>query len=102
MRVPGAFQLDERRITVVATRSDAFIDKVENVTTGGRVRKGQLYSPEINAAAAQVIAAPGFDSSRWRLQNLNVPDEVIAEMERTRRVPITWSAPRDGVVGSYS
>lgn len=48
VRVPGTVQLDERRISVVATRSDAFIDKVENVTTGDRVRQGQplleLYS----------------------------------------------------------
>ena len=104
VRVPGTVQLDERRVTVVATRSEAFIDKVENVTTGDRVRKGQplveIYSPEINAAAAQLIANPGFDGSRRRLQNLNVPAEVIAEMERTRRVPmaIEWSAPRDGLI----
>jgi Cu(I)/Ag(I) efflux system membrane fusion protein len=37
IRVPGTIQLDERRISVVATRSEAFIDKVENVTTGDRV-----------------------------------------------------------------
>ena len=104
VRVPGSIQLDERRVTVVATRSDAFVDKVENVTTGDRVQRGQrlvsLYSPEINAAAAQLIANPGFDGSRRRLQNLNVPDAVIAELERTRQVPmaITWSAPRDGIV----
>ena len=104
VRVPGTVTLDERRVTVVATRSDAFVDHVENVTTGDRVRKDQplvqVYSPEINAAAAQLIANPGFDGSRRRLQNLNVPAAAIAEMERTRRVPmaITWSSPRDGVV----
>ena len=104
IRVPGTIQLDERRISVVATRSEAFIDKVENVTTGDRVRKDQpllrLYSPEINAAAAQLIANPGFEGSRRRLQNLNVHDEVIAEMERTRKVPLSiqWTSPRDGVV----
>ena len=104
VRVPGTVTLDERRVTIVATRSDAYVDHVENVTTGDRVRKGQplvdVYSPEINAAAAQLIANPGFDGSRRRLQNLNVPAEVIAEMERTRKVPmaITWSSPRDGVI----
>ncbi|NNM73888.1 efflux RND transporter periplasmic adaptor subunit [Enterovirga aerilata] len=104
VRVPGTVQLDERRVTVVATRSEAFIDKVEGVTTGDRVRKGQplvsVYSPEINAAGAQLISNPGFEGSRRRLENLNVPPEAIAEMERTRRVPmaVTWSAPRDGVV----
>lgn len=104
VRVPGTVQLDERRIAVVATRSDAYIQKVENVTTGDRVRKGQpllqLYSPEIVAAGAQLMANPGFEGSRRRLENLNVPAEVIAEIERTRKVPlyIGWSAPRAGVV----
>ena len=104
VRVPGTVALDERRVTVVATRSDAYIDHVENVTTGDRVRRGQplvhIYSPEINAAAAQLIANPGFDGARRRLQNLNVSEDVIGEMERTRKVPmaVTWSSPRDGVV----
>jgi len=104
VRVPGTVQLDERNISVVATRSDAFIDTVENVTTGDLVRKGQpllkLYSPDINAAAAQLISSPGFDGSRRRLKNLGVGDETIEEMERTRKVPlsITWYAPRSGFV----
>ena len=99
VRVPGTVALDERRITVIATRSDAYVDHVENVTTGDRVRKGQalvhVYSPEINAAAAQLIANPGFDGARRRLQNLNVSEAVIDEMERTRKVPmaITWASP---------
>ncbi|MBP1181813.1 Cu(I)/Ag(I) efflux system membrane fusion protein [Methylobacterium sp. PvR107] len=104
VRVPGTVTLDERRVTVVATRSDAYVDHVENVTTGDRVRKGEalvhVYSPDINAAAAQLIANPGFDGARRRLQNLNVSEAVIDEMERTRKVPmaITWSSPRDGVI----
>ena len=104
VRVPGTVQLDERRVTVVSTRSEAFVDKVANVTTGDRVARGQplvdVYSPEINAAAAQLIANPGFDGSRRRLRNLNVPAEAIAEMERSRKVPaaVTWSAPRDGLI----
>ncbi len=104
IRVPGTVQLDERRIAVVATRSDAYVDKVANVTTGDRVRKGEplltLYSPEINSAAAQLMANPGYDGSRRRLQNLNVPEAVIAEIERSHTLPasITWSSPRDGIV----
>lgn len=104
VRVPGVVQLDERRITIVSMRSDSFIDKVENVTTGDRVRKGQpllqLYSPDIASAAAQLTANPGYDGSRRRLENLNVPADVIAEIERTRKVPptIAWSSPRDGLV----
>ena len=104
VRVPGTVQLDERLVAIVATRSDAYIDKVANVTTGDTVKKGEplltLYSPEINAAAAQVIANPGFEGSRRRLENLNVSADAIADMERTHKVPaaIVWSAPRDGIV----
>ena len=118
VRAPGTITLDERRVSVISMRSDAYIDKVENVTTGDRVRKGQpllrLYSPEIAAASAQylsVVSEPGatggsagrplvLEGARRRLENLNVPPEVIADIERTRKVPvtITWSAPRDGIV----
>jgi Cu(I)/Ag(I) efflux system membrane fusion protein len=111
VRVPGTIQLDERRVSVVATRSDAFVNEVANVTTGDRVTKGQilvrLYSPDIAAAGALFLSdlnSGGRDSAiggaRQRLENLGVPPEAIAEIERTRKVPlsIAWRAPRDGVV----
>jgi Cu(I)/Ag(I) efflux system membrane fusion protein len=104
VRAPGAVDEDERRISVVAVRTEAFIETVENVTTGDHVHKGQpllrLYSPEIAAAAAQYLSAVGFEGARRRLENLAVPPDVINEIERTRKVPltITWTAPRDGVV----
>ena len=111
VRVPGLVQLDERRIAVVATRSPAFLDAVANVTTGERVVKGQalarLYAPDIAAAGAQYITdlnggvrGASAGGGRQRLENLGVPAEAIAEIERTRKVPLsmTWRAPRDGVV----
>ena len=115
VRAPGTVKLDERRVAVISLRSESFIDKVEDVTTGDRVRAGQpllrLYSPEISAASAQYLSVlneaatgPGrpalLEGARRRLVNLNVPAEVIAEIERNRKVPlsITWSAPRDGII----
>ncbi|MBM1170130.1 efflux RND transporter periplasmic adaptor subunit [Microvirga arabica] len=115
VRAPGTVKLDERRVTVITLRSEGFIDKVENVTTGERVRKGdpllRLYSPDIAAASAQYLSVLNegnggagrplvLEGARRRLENLNVPPEVIAEIERTRKVPlsVTWSAPRDGVI----
>ncbi|MBA8907528.1 efflux RND transporter periplasmic adaptor subunit [Aminobacter ciceronei] len=109
VRVPGTVQLDERRVTVVATRSDAFIDRVADVTTGDRVRKGeplvQLYSAEIAAASAQYLTdlnggGLALAGARQRLENLAVPPDVIAAIDRTRQVQtsITWAAPRDGVI----
>lgn len=109
VRVPGTVQLDERRITVVATRTDAFIDKVADVTTGDRVKKGEplvrLYSAEIAAASAQYLAdltggGRASAGARQRLENLAVPPDVIAAIDRSRQVQtsITWAAPRDGVI----
>ena len=104
IRAPGTVEEDERRISVISMRTDAFVEKVEGITTGDHVRKGQpllrIFSPEINAAAAQYLTAIGYEGARRRLENLAMPPEVIDEIERTRKVPatITWSAPRDGVV----
>lgn len=111
VRVPGTLQLDERQVAVVTTRATAFIEKVENVTTGDRVTKGQpllrLYSPEIAGAGAQFITDLSIDGrnglrsgARQRLLNLGVPEAVIRDIERTRKPPlvIAWPAPRDGLV----
>lgn len=111
IRVPGVVQLDERRVSVVTIRADAFVQEVAPVTTGDHVTKGtrlaRIYSPEISTAGAQFItelnaAGRGVPEggARQRLENLGVPSEVIAEIERSRKVPLTinWSAPRDGIV----
>lgn len=111
VKVPGTVQLDERRIAVVATRADAFVEEVADVTTGDRVKKGQplvrLYAPEIAAAGAQYVTdlsagvrGAAARGALQRLDNLGVPREAITEIERTRKVPLTmtWTAPRDGVV----
>ncbi|MBI0537437.1 efflux RND transporter periplasmic adaptor subunit [Roseomonas sp. KE2513] len=113
IRAPGTVELDERRVAVVALRAEAFIERVADVTTGNRVRRGQpllqLYSPDVVAAGAQYISALGIpagaslanaDGARRRLENLGVPPQLIAEIDRTRRIPqaFVWPAPRDGVV----
>lgn len=114
IRAPGTIQFDERRISVISMRSESWVQRVANVTTGTRVTKGQplmeIYSPSISSAAAEYIATINSKTtggsvaygrgSRQRLMNLDVPDAVIAAMEKSGTVPIAieWSAPRDGVV----
>jgi Cu(I)/Ag(I) efflux system membrane fusion protein len=104
VRVPGSIQLDERRVTIVSTRSTAFIEKVASVTTGDLVKKGQtllhVYSPEIAAALAQYAANPTFEGARIRVLNLAVPAAVLAEVERSRKPPLTiaWPSPTEGAV----
>lgn len=114
VRAPGTIQLDERRISVISMRAESWVQKVADVTTGTRVRKGQplmeIYSPAIASAAAEYVATIGSKvtggdglygrGSRQRMMNLDVPESVIAAIEKSRSVPmaIEWSAPRDGIV----
>jgi membrane fusion protein, copper/silver efflux system len=104
VRAPGTIQLDERRIAVISLRAESFIETVENITTGSEVRKGQplfrLYSPAIAAAGAQYLSGFGAPGSAQRLLNYAVPQQFLADIDRTKQVPttITWTAPRDGIV----
>jgi Cu(I)/Ag(I) efflux system membrane fusion protein len=114
IRAPGTIQLDERRVSVISMRSESFVLKVANVTTGSHVVKGQplmeVYSPAVSSAAAEYLATitsrttSGDGSygrgSRQRLMNLDVPEAAIAAIEKSRNVPtsIEWTAPRDGIV----
>jgi Cu(I)/Ag(I) efflux system membrane fusion protein len=109
LRAPGIVELDERRISVISLRADAFIESVADVTTGSMIREGAplvtLYSPEIAAALAQFITDVRSEGrlregARQRLENLGVPGEVIdrvaTEGQTTVSIPIM--APRGGVV----
>ncbi len=114
IRAPGTIQLDERRVSVIAMRSESFVLGVANVTTGSHVVKGQrlmeIYSPAIASAAAEYIATINSKTtagdglygrgSRQRLINLDMPDAAIAALEKTRNVPtsVEWDSPRDGIV----
>ncbi|MFN7089444.1 MAG: efflux RND transporter periplasmic adaptor subunit [Allorhizobium sp.] len=109
LRAPGIVELDERRISVISLRADAFIETVADVTTGSTIVEGAplvtLYSPEITAALAQFLTdlrSEGrlTEGARQRLENLGVPGEVIdriaTEGQTTVSIPIM--APRSGVV----
>ena len=113
VRAPGTIQIDERRQSVVSLRFEAWIEKVEDVTTGAVIKKGQplfrVYGSELSAASAQYVSILGSPSdtaaasakgARRRLENLGVPDSLIAEITRTREIPLAliWPAPRDGIV----
>ena len=72
--------------------------------------RDRIYSPAISSAAAEYVSTIGSRvtagevlygrGSRQRIMNLDVPEPVIAEMEKSHIVPtaIVWSAPRDGLV----
>jgi len=115
VRAPGIVQEDERRKAVVSLRFEAFIDRVESVTTGSHVHKGErlmrVYGPNLSSAAAEYLSAlnagpnAGINSqalkgARRRLENLDAPEKFIAELERTREIPtyVSWPAPQDGEI----
>lgn len=109
LRAPGIVVLDERKISVIALRADAFIETVADVTTGSLIAEGAplvtLYSPEIAAALAQFVTdvrseGRQREGARRRLKNLGVPGEVIdlIAAEGLTAVSIPIMAPRSGVV----
>ena len=114
VRAPGTIALDERRISVISMRSESFVLKVADVTTGSHVVKGQplmdVYIPAVVSAAAEYLATINSKvtssdgsygrGSRQRLMNLDVPESAIAAIEKGRGAltSIEWTAPRDGIV----
>jgi len=127
IKAPGVIAFDETRLSVVAMRFDGFINKVGPATSGTHIRKGDplmsVFGQELLNASVQIIVeevtgwkGPERDEAvnppaprdararvvgaRRRLQNLQVPEEIIDEIKRSRRVPdaITWIAPQDGIV----
>jgi membrane fusion protein, copper/silver efflux system len=117
VRASGIVQPDEHRQTVVALRFDAFLDELQHITTGSKVRKGEplmrVYSSVLSTAAAQYVTDLGLRDTgglptnrgaRQRLENLGVPDEIIKEIERSRQgsLTVTWPSPRDGYVVEHN
>jgi Cu(I)/Ag(I) efflux system membrane fusion protein len=127
IKAPGVVAFDETRLSVVAMRFDGFINKVGPVTSGTHVKKGEplmgVFAQNLLNAGVQLVieeetgwkapeqGAAGALLARRdprsrvvgayrRLENLQVPAEIIEEIRRTRRVPdaITWTAPQDGIV----
>lgn len=60
VNVPGTVVLDERRISVVSIRTEAFIEEVADVTSGSMIAQGKplvrFYAKEVAAAGALYAA----------------------------------------------
>ena len=108
--VPGVVEHDERKVSVISLRTEAFIEQVADVTTGAPIRAGQplvtLYAKEFATAGAQYAAdlrsggKARAAGSLQRLLNLGVPAQMIAQIEITGKPPLsaTLMAPQGGVV----
>lgn len=120
VRATGTVQLDERRLAVVTTKVDGWIEKLEVAATGEPVRRDQvlawIYSPDLVAAENEYLVAAGLtgalhsarhagtgslaEAAVLRLRALDVPEEEIARLQRTRQVSrrIAIRAPAAGIV----
>jgi membrane fusion protein, copper/silver efflux system len=117
VRAVGRVEHDESLLTIVALRTDGFIEDLFVNKTGQHVHQGEplfrLYSPQIQLAQADFIVAmhaqgkmSGLDSDKalegamQRLRNLGVPQSRIDEVRKTNTNPRTldWPAPADGDV----
>src|SRR4051812_16050145 len=114
VRATGTLAFDERRLAVVTTKVEGWIEQLDVAATGEAVKKGQvlalLYSPLLVSAEEEYLLAAHMPESHGggslgaaalqRLRALDVPEDEIARLRRTgkaaRRIPIR--APTNGVV----
>mgnify|MGYP001274491334 CR=1 FL=1 len=122
IRAVGTVQADERRLFVVNTKFEGWIDKLYVNATGQPVRRGEplmeVYAPELVVAEREYVLAlqsqrsmanAGAEprgaagqlaqASLQRLRNWDISDEQLARLQRgTVARTLTLRSPADGVV----
>jgi Cu(I)/Ag(I) efflux system membrane fusion protein len=117
VRAVGRVEHDETFLTIVALRTDGFIEDLFVNKTGQHVTKGEplfrLYSSQIQLAQSDLIVAmraqgrmvgpdadKNLDGAMQRLRNLDVPQGRIDEVRKTSTNPrtIDWPSPATGDV----
>ena len=110
IRAPGVAKPDERTLLTVALRADSFIEKLYVNETGRHVKKSEplfrVYSPEMVRVQVDYRISTNATGNRdekgslQRLHNLQLPQAVIDELQRTREPVISfdWPSPVSGVV----
>jgi len=114
----GRVAYDEERLAHVHPRADGWIESLKLRAEGEPVKRGQrlaeLYAPDILSAQVDFLLSRGgggarqgqaqrgisADKARNILRLLDVPDDIIREIEKTgeprNRIPVR--APIDGIV----
>jgi RND family efflux transporter MFP subunit len=117
VRSVGIVRTDETLESHVHVKWNGWIEEFFASYIGQSVKKGDplfsVYSPDLVTAQHELLiaarrgrtetqgtAADGLDAARTRLKRWDVPDEVIAEVEKSGKVQraVTIRAPRDGVI----
>ena len=114
VRATGTLAFDERRLAVVTTKVEGWVERLDVAATGDGVKQGQvlawLYAPVWVSAEEEYLLTAHMPASHGggslgaaaleRLQALGVSADEIARLRRTgqaaRRIAIR--APADGVV----
>jgi membrane fusion protein, copper/silver efflux system len=115
VRAVGRVEHDETRLTIVALRTDGFIEDLFVNKTGQHVKEGdplfRLYSSQIQLAQSDLIVAMRADGRRigpeadrtlegamLRLRNLGIPQSRIDDVRKTNTNPrtIDWPSPATG------
>jgi Cu(I)/Ag(I) efflux system membrane fusion protein len=100
VRAVGTVMHDESRLTIVAMRSDGYIEELFVSKTGQHVHAGdplfRVFSPEIISAQIDLRVAGGAEQ---RLRNLGVPESHIREVRAGKNpMSLVWPAPATGDV----
>jgi Cu(I)/Ag(I) efflux system membrane fusion protein len=112
IRAVGTVQADERRLFIVNTKFEGWIEKLYVNATGQTVRRGEplmeIYAPELVVAereyrlALQSQRSMGqlAEASLQRLRNWDIPDDQIKRLQRNSTITrtLTLRAPADGIV----
>ncbi|QGT79658.1 efflux RND transporter periplasmic adaptor subunit [Guyparkeria halophila] len=110
IRTVGTVGYDEDQLAHVHPRAEGWVETLEVASIGATVKRGDVlleyYSPDIVAAQQDYLVAlrRGMDdlieSSRARLELLNVPqvtiDRIRQQRQVTRTIPLL--APQDGYI----
>jgi membrane fusion protein, copper/silver efflux system len=103
VRAVGTVMHDESRLTVVALRSDGYIEELFVSKTGQHVHAGdplfRVYSPDIVSAQVNLRIGYGGGGGEQRLRNLGVPESHIREVLAGKNpMSLVWPAPATGDV----
>ncbi len=110
IRTVGTVGYDEDRLAHVHPRAEGWVETLKVASIGASVKQGdvllEVYSPDIVSAQQDYLVAlrRGMDdlieSSRARLELLNVPKATIDRVRQQRKVTrtIPLLAPQDGYI----
>jgi membrane fusion protein, copper/silver efflux system len=111
----GTTQFDESRSDVVQSRVTGYIDRLYASAPMQRVAKGapiaSLFVPDWLAPQEEYLALKHgamdsslLDASRARMRALSIPDDVIANLDRTGKAQthVVLTSPETGVVSELN